>query len=189
MAGPVWRKMNCRKAGNTCCWWRRAGAKIPPTRADLSRSARLAPIVAAAAALDLFVSTDNMIPRRQHSSQENLTFLASQQLRTRLAAAVLGSATVLFTAEHIGPLMIGLLPEQTKQASAGSLSTNTAARASAPASHSSCPSRQRHPPGRRGWLLDAGNDLPELTGGSKYGWLRFPARGCIFGETIGCVGG
>ena len=44
-----------------------------PIRADLSRTARPAPILAAAAALDSYVLTSNMIPRRLRSRHRNLT--------------------------------------------------------------------------------------------------------------------
>src|ERR1017187_10358851 len=60
-----------------------------PIRADLSQSARRAPILASPAALYSFVSTNNMIPGRLPSSHGNLRPTESQQLTTRLDAAVL----------------------------------------------------------------------------------------------------
>jgi len=60
-----------------------------PIRADLSRSARPAPILAAAAALFSFVLTSNMIPGRLRSRHSNHTVPMPPQLRTQLDAAVL----------------------------------------------------------------------------------------------------
>jgi hypothetical protein len=63
-----------------------------PIRADRSRTAGRAPILATAAALYSFVLTSNMIPGRLPPSHENLPNPACQQVRAPLDAAVLGGA-------------------------------------------------------------------------------------------------
>src|SRR5262249_34221170 len=61
-----------------------------PSRADRSRTTRLAPILAAAAALFSFVLTSNMIPGGCTHVTRLSPDPASPQLKTRLDAAVLG---------------------------------------------------------------------------------------------------